>query len=430
MDWKIFIIGAVLALPLVFLFWPKLGLYLYRQRADRLNRRKALHHRLRQILSRRDFLRIGLGSTIGVAGASVLGRSGLQAKEMPPAPPYAATGPSKNRKGMPHGKMSVMGSIDARRNGFDPVQLLVDWDYGQVSTLSNGRKVRDYEFVAIDKEIEIAPGVFFPAWTYNGRVPGPTIRCAEGDRIRIHFVNAGTHPHTIHFHGIHRFEMDGVPGAGPGMIDVGESFTYEFDAQPFGCHLYHCHSVPLKRHIHKGLYGAFIVDPKSGRPPAREFVMMMNGFDTNFDDENEIYAVNTVAHEYMRRPIPLKVGELIRIFLINITEFDPINSFHLHAEFFDYFDHGTTLKPTLSKIDTVMQCQAQRGIVEFKFRSPGKYMFHAHQSEFAELGWMGNFNAVEPQDFAAALALAGIDHEWDRKAVRGSTVTGQGGMLS
>jgi FtsP/CotA-like multicopper oxidase with cupredoxin domain len=367
-----------------------------------------------------------LGSTIGVAGASVLGRSGLQAKEMPSSPPYAATGLHKNRKGVPHGKMSVMGSIDARRNGFDPVQLLVDWDYGQVSTLSNGRKVRDYEFVAIDKEIEIAPGVFFPAWTYNGRVPGPTIRCTEGDRIRIHFVNAGTHPHTIHFHGIHRFEMDGVPGAGPGMIDVGESFTYEFDAQPFGCHLYHCHSVPLKRHIHKGLYGAFIVDPKSGRPPAREFVMMMNGFDTNFDDENEIYAVNTVAHEYMRRPIPLKVGELIRIFLINITEFDPVNSFHLHAEFFDYYDHGTTLKPTLSKIDTVMQCQAQRGIVEFKFRWPGKYMFHAHQSEFAELGWMGNFNAVEPHDFAAALADAGIDKAWDRKALGGSTVTRQG----
>jgi hypothetical protein len=53
-------------------------------------------------------------------------------------------------------------------------------------------------------------------------------------------------------------------------------------------------------------------------------------------------------------------------------------------------------------------------------------MFHAHQSEFAELGWMGNFNAVEPQDFAAALADAGIDKAWDRKALGGSTVTRQG----
>jgi len=29
-------------------------------------------------------------------------------------------------------------------------------------------------------------------------------------------------------------------------------------------HLYHCHATPLKKHIHKGLYGAFIVDPKTG----------------------------------------------------------------------------------------------------------------------------------------------------------------------
>ena len=35
--------------------------------------------------------------------------------------------------------------------------------------------------------------------------------------------------------------------------------------------------------------------------------------------------------------------------------------------------------------------QAQRGIVEVSFAGfePGLYMFHAHQSEFAELGWMG-----------------------------------------
>ena len=56
------------------------------------------------------------------------------------------------------------------------------------------------------------PGVRFAAWTYNGRVPGPTLRCREGDRLRITFVNGSSHPHTIHFHGIHPAEMDGVPG--------------------------------------------------------------------------------------------------------------------------------------------------------------------------------------------------------------------------
>jgi hypothetical protein len=84
-------------------------------------------------------------------------------------------------------------------------------------------------------------------------------------------------------------------------------------------------------------------------------MMIMNGFDTNFDNDNEVYAANTVAHEFMQRSIPVKVGELVRVYLINITEFDPINSFHLHAEFFDYYDHGTTLEPTLRNVDAIMQ---------------------------------------------------------------------------
>jgi FtsP/CotA-like multicopper oxidase with cupredoxin domain len=316
-----------------------------------------------------------------------------------------------------------VGEVNHANNGFDPLQMLVNWDYGRVSTLPDGRTLREYEIVAFDREIEIAPGLFFPAWTYNGTVPGPTIRCTEGDMVRIHFVNAGSHPHTLHFHGFHTAEMDGIPGVGPGEIQPGQQFTYEFEAIPFGCHLYHCHAAPLKRHIHKGLYGAFIVDPKAGRPPAREFMMIMNAFDTNFDGDNEIYAVNSVGYAYARRAIPMKANELTRIYLINITEFDPINSMHLHATFFDYYDHGTTLEPTLRMVDTIMQCQAQRGILEFTYRWPGMYMFHAHQSEFAELGWMGMFNVTDEQGFAGALAAAGVDGEWDRKATQGNTVT-------
>ena len=47
------------------------------------------------------------------------------------------------------------------------------------------------------------PGVKYEAWTYNGRVPGPTLRAREGERLRIRFVNGSEHPHTMHFHGIH-----------------------------------------------------------------------------------------------------------------------------------------------------------------------------------------------------------------------------------
>lgn len=311
-----------------------------------------------------------------------------------------------------HGLNLTVGEVDHGRNGFDPHEMLTDWDVGVLETGDDGQPVRVFSIAATDRDIEIAPGIFFPAWTYNGRVPGPTLRATEGERLRIEFLNAGSHPHTIHFHGIHSARMDGVPGAGEAM--PGESFTYEFTARPFGCHLYHCHSFPLRRHLHKGLYGTFIVDPDPALHPEQrevaesrllghsrnadwqEFVMVMNGFDTNFDEENEVYAINSVAFAYMKRPIKIDRTRPVRLYLVNTTEFDPINSLHLHGNFFHYFDHGTTLDPTLRTIDTVMQCQAQRGILEFSFadHEPGLYMFHAHQTEFAALGWMSTFEVV------------------------------------
>jgi FtsP/CotA-like multicopper oxidase with cupredoxin domain len=359
-------------------------------------------------VGRRDFMKASL---LGGAIATTALTTGLDAGEG-----VANIAPNRMQEDEHHagheGSMGTVGQVDNDVNGFDPHEMLYDWDYGLISTLPNGQTLREYTIVAVDKEIEIAPGVFFPAWTYNGRVPGPSLRCVEGDLIRINFLNAGTHPHTIHFHGIHSATMDGVPGIGAGMIGPGESTVYEFDAFPFGCHLYHCHAIPLKRHIHKGLYGAFVVDPDPEKytghereiaksrnhlyPENKEFndmVMVMNGFDTNFDGDNEVYAVNSIAFAYMNKPIKIRHDQLQRLFLINITEFDPINSFHLHANFFDYYDHGTTFEPTLKTVDTIMQCAAQRGILEFSFQDfeRGRYMFHAHQSEFAELGWMGFF---------------------------------------
>ena len=254
----------------------------------------------------------------------------------------------------------------------------------------DGSLLREYEIYAVDREIEIAPGVFFPAWTYNGQVPGPTIRATEGDRIRINFLNQGSHPHGMHFHGWHPPAMDGsLPEH---QVPPGGTFLYEFDAQPFGLHLYHCQSSPLKRHIHKGLYGTFLIDPRTPRPPADELVMMMNGFDTNFDADNEVYAVNTAAHFHMAEPIRVEVGKLVRIYLVNVTEFDLVNSFHLHGMFFSVNRTGTAAQG-VEITDTLMLCQGERAILETTFRYPGPFMFHAHQSEFAELGWMGMFEA-------------------------------------
>src|SRR5262245_10106705 len=361
---------------------------------------------LRPLMNRRQLL----ASSVALGGSTAALAQAVQ------------TSPSDDRRHAPdhrsslhsaHGDMVTVGRVDDVKNGFDPLKLLTDWNTGTVTILPSGQRLRTFELWAEDKEIEIAPGITFPAWTYNGRVPGPTLRATEGDRLRIEFSNLGSHPHSMHFHGIHGARMDGVPVAG--LINPGETFVYEFEARPFGCHLYHCHALPLKRHLHKGMYGIFIVDPDPSRHPEQaqiarsrllgmpenaewqEMVMMMNAFDTNFDGENEVYAANTIAHCYLKTPIKIVRSRPVRIYLVNIIEFDPINSFHLHGNFFNYFDQGTTLTPTLQTVDLIMQCQAQRGILEFTYQNheTGLYMFHPHQSEFTELGWIGMFDVVD-----------------------------------
>jgi FtsP/CotA-like multicopper oxidase with cupredoxin domain len=289
-----------------------------------------------------------------------------------------------------HASFADGRTVDHAGNGFDPHELLRDFDWGTTHRTASGRVVREWTLYAIDKEIEVAPGISFAAWTYNGRIPGPTLRCREGERLRITFHNGSAHPHTIHFHGIHPAEMDGVPGLGAGQIEPGGHTVYEFDALPAGLHLYHCHVRPLAEHLAKGLYGAFIVDPREGRAEADELVMVMNGFDTNFDRANELYAANTIPFAYMHTPIAVRRDAPIRIYLVNVLEYDPINSFHLHGNLFDYFPTGTGVRPS-ELTDTVMLCQGQRGILEWRFPHPGRYMFHAHQSEFTELGWQGFF---------------------------------------
>ena len=338
-----------------------------------------------------------------VSRRTVLGAAGLGSLTagLSALPAAARDGAARMARHLDPHAMGTVGRVDTE--AFDPGAFLRAWNFSDLPQAErasyyretprpDGSLLREYRFFAVDREIEIAPGVFFPAWTYNGQAPGPTIRATEGDRIIVRFLNQGSHPHTIHFHGWHPPEMDGsLPEH---QVDPGQEFIYEFDAEPYGLHLYHCHAIPLKRHIHKGLYGAFIVDPREGREPADEMVMIMNGFDTNFDGDNEVYAVNTVAFHHMHEPVRVRVGELVRIYLVNVTEFDPINSFHLHGMFFDVNRTGTRMDGS-ETTDTVMMCQGERAILETRFRYPGRFMFHAHQSEFAELGWMGLFEAVE-----------------------------------
>jgi len=248
-----------------------------------------------------------------------------------------------------------------------------------------GSKLREYDVTATDETIEVAEGIMFKAWTYNGTVPGPIFRAREGELIRINFTNKSAHAHTIHTHGIHPADQDGVFE----VVEPGEKFSYEFVAAPYGIQPYHCHVSPVKKHIAKGMYGTFIIDPVKPRPKAKELVMLMNGFDTDGDNSNNIYTVNGKAFFYAKYPVKVKRDELVRIYLNNMTEFDAVNSFHLHGNFFDYLPVGRAEGKIYTDIVTLGQ--GDRGIIEVRFPYAGKFMFHAHQTEFSDLGWMGFF---------------------------------------
>jgi FtsP/CotA-like multicopper oxidase with cupredoxin domain len=363
-----------------------------------------------------------------------------------------------------------------------PVEYLTYFNCGHVSKDESGKTVR--QFTLIVEENQKIPvtyeGHILDAWTFNGTIPGPTIRVTEGDLVRIRVINSNenSNPHSLHTHSIHYAKNDGVSMGGypGGAISPGRSFTYEFIAQPYGLYPYHCHVDPIADHINRGLYGMMIIDPIEPRPQMTEMAMLLNGYDLDLDLEgptkippaalfqsieqtdtdvhnmtdgmtenetsseanmtdgmtenetsseanttlvsetesadevddsgedesseeddggvdrvNEIYTVNGKAFDYMMNPIVLQTGEPYRIYMVNMLEFDLINSFHLHGAMFDYYTAGTDETADYNT-DIVTLSQGDRGIMEFKYAYPGTYMFHAHQTEFTDLGWMGLFD--------------------------------------
>ncbi len=248
--------------------------------------------------------------------------------------------------------------------------------------------VREHVVDVVESSLLVAEGVVADAWTYGGRAPGPILRATEGDTVRITVRNRTERPHNLHLHGRHSPVMDGWEPIPPG----GE-FTYEVTAEPFGVHPYHCHTPPLAAHVARGLHGAFIVDPPGGRPPAHEVVLVLCGWDLDGDGRNELVTFNGIAGWYARHPITVPVGELVRVHVLNMTEYEPVASFHLHAQTFDVFWHGTSTTPDLHA-DTIALTQGDRAILEFTLPEPGRYMFHPHQHHLADAGAIGWFAAV------------------------------------
>lgn len=248
---------------------------------------------------------------------------------------------------------------------------------------------REYTLIAENTTLEIAPGLRVDAWTYNGTMPGPTITAIEGDRVIVHFINKTPLPHTIHFHGDHPSEQDGV------FEEIGPNgtYTYDFIAHPAGALGYHCHVPPVMQHVRMGLYGAFIVYPATPLPPAREYVFVDGEYDTQnqLNPLPEYYLFNGYVEQYQLHPLPAKTNETVRIYLINLG-MSPAYGIHIHGTLFKAYPSGIWKNPPLD-VQSWEIASGNTAILEAKWPWPGKFTFHFHGIP-EERGAMGYFNVT------------------------------------
>jgi len=141
---------------------------------------------------------------------------------------------------------------------------------------------------AQEVEWELAPGKVIKAWTYNGKLPGETIRVREGDRVRVTLKNDLPEPTTIHWHGVDvPTTMDGVPDISQPAIRPGEMFAYEFEARPAGTRWYHTH-FNSARQMDLGLSAPIIIEPATTDALIdREYTLALDDWITGLDESSE-----------------------------------------------------------------------------------------------------------------------------------------------
>ena len=155
--------------------------------------------------------------------------------------------------------------------------------------------------------------------------------------------------------------------------------------------------------------------------------MVMNGFDTNFDRANEVYAANTIGFAYMDQPIKVKRDELVRIYLVNVLEYDLDQLVPPARQPLPLLPDRHAQSRRVHRHHDALPGPARDPRVALPY--PGKYMFHAHQSEFAELGWQGFFEVADggaeppnPQERSGARRGCSGSSRWpdgrDRRDVR------------
>lgn len=134
------------------------------------------------------------------------------------------------------------------------------------------------EFKAQVSAVQLAPPPYpkTEIWGYDGMMPGPELRIAQGARVQRKLLNALPQASSVHWHGI-RIDnaMDGVAGLTQAAVEPGESFDYDFVVPDAGTYWYHAHARSIEQ-VARGLYGALIVEEAEAPEVDREEVLILD----------------------------------------------------------------------------------------------------------------------------------------------------------
>ncbi|MDE1957586.1 MAG: nitrite reductase, copper-containing [Xanthomonadaceae bacterium] len=239
---------------------------------------------------------------------------------------------------------------------------------------------------------EIADGVRYDFWTFNGTVPGPMIRVRQGDTVELHLKNAADS------HMAHNIDLHAVMGPGGGaavsMTPPGHESVFTFKALRAGLYIYHCATPPVPMHIANGMYGLILVEPPQGLPKAdREYYVVQGDFYTTgayhapglqtFDMQKLLLEQPTYVLFNGREgsltganALTSKVGDTVRLF---VGDGGPnlVSSFHVIGQIFDDVNvEGGTL--VNHNVQTTLIPAGGAVTVEMKTLVPGTFLLVDH----------------------------------------------------
>ena len=242
--------------------------------------------------------------------------------------------------------------------------------------LPDGTKQFDLTAKIVDWELE--PGKIVKAWTYNGVVPGPTLKADVGDKVRIVIKNELPESTAIHFHGLTTPNaMDGVPDITQEPIKPGATFTYEFTAKGPAVGMYHSHQNAVVQ-VPNGMAGAFLV----GQIPVPQGVTVAQELPFMLNDAGTIgLSINGKSFP-ATAPIVAKQGDYLLVHYLN--EGVMAHPMHLHGMTQRVIAKDGIPLQFPYDADTILVGPGERYTVLVHATEPGIWAWHCHILPHAE----------------------------------------------